>query len=163
MPRTQLPPSAPKNCRRASNSCSMSTNFLPRRTSPSEPVPVIPPSTQAADSPAWWAEQARERLDWQTPFSTVLDDSNPPFIRLQRPTAACRRSAGHRDVVTPGFVATEMLAGMPDQALDRVRGQIPVRRLRLAVEISLVLCFLAAVFSSFFTAQFFPVYGVLLI
>jgi acetyl-CoA synthetase len=34
---------------------------------------------QAADAPAWWAEQARQRLDWQAPFSTVLDDSNPPF------------------------------------------------------------------------------------
>jgi non-ribosomal peptide synthetase component F len=33
----------------------------------------------AADGPAWWAEQARQRLDWQTPFSAVLDDSNPPF------------------------------------------------------------------------------------
>jgi len=33
----------------------------------------------AADQPAWWAEQVRSRLDWQTPFSTVLDDSNPPF------------------------------------------------------------------------------------
>ena len=34
---------------------------------------------QAADAPAWWAEQARQRLDWQAPFSAVLDDSNPPF------------------------------------------------------------------------------------
>ena len=33
----------------------------------------------AADAPAWWADQARQRLDWQTPFSSVLDDSNPPF------------------------------------------------------------------------------------
>jgi acetyl-CoA synthetase len=33
----------------------------------------------AKDGPAWWAEQARERLDWQTPFSSVLDDSDPPF------------------------------------------------------------------------------------
>src|SRR5207342_3581678 len=33
----------------------------------------------AADGPAWWADQARQRLDWQTPFSSVLDDSNPPF------------------------------------------------------------------------------------
>src|SRR5262252_5830005 len=33
----------------------------------------------AKDGPAWWAGQARERLDWQTPFSDVLDDSNPPF------------------------------------------------------------------------------------
>jgi acetyl-CoA synthetase len=33
----------------------------------------------AADGPAWWAEQARQRLAWETPFSSVLDDSNPPF------------------------------------------------------------------------------------
>lgn len=33
----------------------------------------------AADPVAWWATQARERLHWDTPFSTVLDDSNPPF------------------------------------------------------------------------------------
>src|SRR5260370_5991781 len=33
----------------------------------------------AADPPAWWATQARERLHWDTPFSSVLDDSNPPF------------------------------------------------------------------------------------
>ena len=35
----------------------------------------------AADSQAWWAGQARQRLDWDTPFSEVLDDSNPPFYR----------------------------------------------------------------------------------
>jgi acyl-coenzyme A synthetase/AMP-(fatty) acid ligase len=33
----------------------------------------------AKDAPAWWADQARQRLDWQTPFSSVLDDGNPPF------------------------------------------------------------------------------------
>src|SRR6266496_386803 len=33
----------------------------------------------AADPAAWWAVQARERLHWDTPFSSVLDDSNPPF------------------------------------------------------------------------------------
>src|SRR5215831_5752522 len=33
----------------------------------------------AKDAPGWWAEQARQRLDWQTPFSSVLDDSDPPF------------------------------------------------------------------------------------
>ena len=32
-----------------------------------------------ADPVAWWATQARERLHWDTPFSSVLDDSNPPF------------------------------------------------------------------------------------
>jgi acetyl-CoA synthetase len=35
----------------------------------------------AADAPGWWAEQARARVDWQTPFSEVLDDSNAPFYR----------------------------------------------------------------------------------
>jgi len=33
----------------------------------------------AADGPAWWADQARQRLDWQTPFSSALDDSDAPF------------------------------------------------------------------------------------
>src|ERR1700684_11284 len=35
----------------------------------------------AADPQAWWAGQARQRLDWATPFTEVLDDSNPPFYR----------------------------------------------------------------------------------
>ena len=35
---------------------------------------------QAADDPAaWWATQARERLHWDRPFTSVLDDRNPPF------------------------------------------------------------------------------------
>jgi acetyl-CoA synthetase len=33
----------------------------------------------ASDPAAWWATQARERLHWDTPFSSVVDDSNPPF------------------------------------------------------------------------------------
>src|SRR5262245_18328881 len=32
-----------------------------------------------ADPEAWWAAQARDRLHWDTPFTSVLDDSNPPF------------------------------------------------------------------------------------
>jgi acetyl-CoA synthetase len=35
---------------------------------------------EAADDPAaWWARQARERLHWDRPFTSVLDDRNPPF------------------------------------------------------------------------------------
>jgi acetyl-CoA synthetase len=34
----------------------------------------------AQDGPAWWADQARQRLDWEKPFSSVLDDANPPFF-----------------------------------------------------------------------------------
>jgi len=36
---------------------------------------------QAADALAWWAQQARGRLHWHTPFETVLDDTDPPFYR----------------------------------------------------------------------------------
>src|SRR3984957_9019726 len=37
---------------------------------------------QAAANPqAWWAGQARQRLDWAAPFTEVLDDSNPPFYQ----------------------------------------------------------------------------------
>src|SRR5215207_8886031 len=36
---------------------------------------------QAADAPRWWAQQARQRLNWTTPFTTVLDDTDPPFFR----------------------------------------------------------------------------------
>ncbi len=35
----------------------------------------------AADPVAWWAAQARELLDWETPFTETLDDSRPPFYR----------------------------------------------------------------------------------
>ena len=35
----------------------------------------------ASDPVAFWADQARQLLDWQTPFETTLDDSDPPFYR----------------------------------------------------------------------------------
>ena len=35
---------------------------------------------QAADSEAWWSEQARTRLEWAVPFEAGLDDSNAPFF-----------------------------------------------------------------------------------
>ena len=34
----------------------------------------------AADRPAFWAKQA-QRLSWSTPWSQVLDWSNPPFAK----------------------------------------------------------------------------------
>ncbi len=37
---------------------------------------------QASSNPeAFWADRARELLDWYKPFSTVLDDSEAPFFR----------------------------------------------------------------------------------
>ena len=35
----------------------------------------------AADAPAWWAGEARRRLDWHRPFTVGLDDSRAPFFR----------------------------------------------------------------------------------
>jgi acetyl-CoA synthetase len=35
----------------------------------------------AADSQAFWADQARTEIDWQTPFETTLDSSNAPFYK----------------------------------------------------------------------------------
>jgi len=40
--------------------------------------------------------------------------------------------------VTPGFVATEMLDGVPEKVLDRIKGQIPVGRLCQPEEIARV-------------------------
>ena len=39
----------------------------------------------------FWAEQARELLSWETPFTEVLDWSNAPFVALVRRRHAQRR------------------------------------------------------------------------
>lgn len=38
-------------------------------------------NSAAVDNQAFWAEQARTEIDWQTPFETTLDSSNAPFYR----------------------------------------------------------------------------------
>jgi NAD(P)-dependent dehydrogenase (short-subunit alcohol dehydrogenase family) len=63
------------------------------------------------------------------------------------------------NAVTPGFIATDMLASMPDKALDRVRGQIPVGRLGRPEEIARVVAFLAADQSAYITGQVWAVNG----
>ena len=42
------------------------------------------------------------------------------------------------NAVTPGFVETDMVAGMPEKALDRVRAQIPMGRLGQPEEVARV-------------------------
>ncbi|MGO9079451.1 MAG: 3-oxoacyl-ACP reductase FabG [Streptosporangiaceae bacterium] len=61
--------------------------------------------------------------------------------------------------VTPGFIATDMVAAMPEKALDRVRAQIPVGRLGTPQEVARVVAFLAADESSFITGQMWAVNG----
>jgi acetoacetyl-CoA reductase/3-oxoacyl-[acyl-carrier protein] reductase len=63
------------------------------------------------------------------------------------------------NAVTPGYVATDMVAGMPDKALDRVRAQIPLGRLGRPEEIARVVCFLAADQSAYITGQVWAVNG----
>jgi NAD(P)-dependent dehydrogenase (short-subunit alcohol dehydrogenase family) len=63
------------------------------------------------------------------------------------------------NAVTPGYIATDMLATIPDKVLDRIRGQIPVGRLGRPDEIARVVCFLAADQSAYITGQVWSVNG----
>jgi NAD(P)-dependent dehydrogenase (short-subunit alcohol dehydrogenase family) len=63
------------------------------------------------------------------------------------------------NAVTPGFIATDMLATIPDKALDRIRGQIPVGRFGTPEEIARVVAFLAADQSAYITGQIWAVNG----
>lgn len=63
------------------------------------------------------------------------------------------------NTVTPGFIATDMLATIPEQVLERIKGQIPVGRLGEPDEIARVVCFLAADQSAYITGQIWAVNG----
>ena len=63
------------------------------------------------------------------------------------------------NAVTPGFIATDMLATIPDKVLDRIRAQIPVARLGKPEEIARVVGFLAADESAYITGQIWAVNG----
>jgi NAD(P)-dependent dehydrogenase (short-subunit alcohol dehydrogenase family) len=63
------------------------------------------------------------------------------------------------NTVTPGFIATEMLDHIPEKVLDRITGQIPVRRLGRPEEIARVVHFIAADASSYITGQVWGVNG----
>jgi acetyl-CoA synthetase len=49
--------------------------FKPHRQPPARP------SNDRSAIAEFWAGQARELVDWSTPFTQVLDDSNPPFYK----------------------------------------------------------------------------------
>ena len=63
------------------------------------------------------------------------------------------------NAVTPGFIATDMLATISEKLLDRIRGQIPVGRLGRPEEIARVVSFLAADDSAYITGQIWAVNG----
>jgi len=63
------------------------------------------------------------------------------------------------NAVTPGYIATDMVAAIPDKAMDRIRGQIPEGRLGRPEEIARVVAFLAHDNSSYITGQVWAVNG----
>ena len=63
------------------------------------------------------------------------------------------------NTVTPGLIATDMVAAMPEKAIARLTSQIPVGRLGRPEEIARVVHFLAADASSYITGQVWSVNG----
>ena len=63
------------------------------------------------------------------------------------------------NTVAPGFIATDMLATVPEKVLDSIRAQVPLGRLGRPEEIARAVCFLAADESAYITGQTFAVNG----
>ncbi len=63
------------------------------------------------------------------------------------------------NTVTPGFIATEMVAAVPEKVLDTIRARIPLARLGQPEEVARVVHFLAADASSYITGQVWGVNG----
>ena len=63
------------------------------------------------------------------------------------------------NAVTPGYVATDMVAAVPEKALARIREQIPLGRLARPEEIARAVGFLAADESSYITGQIWAING----
>jgi 3-oxoacyl-[acyl-carrier protein] reductase len=57
------------------------------------------------------------------------------------------------NTVTPGFVATQMLANVPEKVLDKIKSTIPVGRPCHPEEIARVVHFLIADASAYITGQ----------
>ncbi|HWI74988.1 MAG TPA: beta-ketoacyl-ACP reductase [Baekduia sp.] len=63
------------------------------------------------------------------------------------------------NAIAPGFIATDMLAPVPDRVLDRIVGQIPAGRLGQPEEIARVARFLCEDASAYITGQTWHVNG----
>jgi NAD(P)-dependent dehydrogenase (short-subunit alcohol dehydrogenase family) len=63
------------------------------------------------------------------------------------------------NTVTPGFIATDMLASVPEKVLEGIRAKIPMGRLGTPEEIARVVHFLAADASGYITGQVWGVNG----
>ena len=63
------------------------------------------------------------------------------------------------NTVTPGYIATEMLASVPEKVIEKVKSSIPLRRLGRPEEIARVVHFLVSDASSYITGQVWGVNG----
>jgi NAD(P)-dependent dehydrogenase (short-subunit alcohol dehydrogenase family) len=63
------------------------------------------------------------------------------------------------NTVAPGFIRTDMLAAVPEEALERVVGRIPVGRLGEADEVARVVEFLVDPESSYITGDVYSING----
>ncbi|MDO5627460.1 MAG: 3-oxoacyl-ACP reductase family protein [Mobilicoccus sp.] len=63
------------------------------------------------------------------------------------------------NAVTPGYVLTEMVEAVPEKVLDKIKGNIPLRRLARPDEVARVVHFLCADESGFITGQVWGVNG----
>jgi NAD(P)-dependent dehydrogenase (short-subunit alcohol dehydrogenase family) len=63
------------------------------------------------------------------------------------------------NAVAPGFIETEMLESVPEKVLEKIRAQIPLRRLGRPDDVARVVHFLAADTSSYITGQVWSVNG----
>jgi len=63
------------------------------------------------------------------------------------------------NTVTPGYIATDMMATVPEKVLDGIRAKIPMARLGEPEEIARVVHFLAADASGYITGQVWGVNG----
>ena len=61
--------------------------------------------------------------------------------------------------IAPGFIRTEMVSGMPESALEKVVGQIPVGRLGEPEEVARVVEFVADPDSSYITGEVYGING----
>jgi 3-oxoacyl-(acyl-carrier-protein) reductase len=85
---------------------------------------------------------------------------------LAREAAFALKRSGKEDglnvtvnTVTPGYIHTEMTEAVPEKALERIKGQIPLGRLGEPEEVARVVHFLAADASSYITGQVWAVNG----
>ena len=62
-------------------------------------------------------------------------------------------------MIAPGFIATAMTDGLPQQIKDEVAKNVPVRRFGTAEEVAHAVCFLAADQAAYVTGQVIVVDG----